>query len=118
MSSNHIALNLATKGLLNISNITKGMLLLGYRITPRIIRKGGSPQYDEGPIFKKYEEPEDFIKDVKEIEDIDYIEVKVDWNKKIDRKNKKIEAELIKKHIEAILLRETGKNIRIEIIED
>lgn len=115
MISNHIALNLVTKGLLNISNITKGMLLLGYKITPRIIKKGGSPQYDDRPIFKKYEEPEDFIKDVKETEDIDYIEVTVDWNKKIDKKNKKIESELIKRQIEVILLRDTGKNIRVEI---
>lgn len=112
MTSNHISLNLVTKGLLNISNITKGMITFVTIITPKKRSGGGSGgnyaykgPYDV-PIFKKIEE----------IDDISVIQVHIDWNKLPKNINKKLEVKLLKKQITAEILKETGKNINVEIV--
>jgi len=109
MITNHIALNLVTKGLLNISDITKGMIIFIQIVTPtKKGSRGGSGDYAyelDSPLFKKIEE----------LDNINFIKVYVDWNKSIN-KNKKIEAKLIKKYIEAEILKETGKKLKVKII--
>lgn len=109
--SNHIALNLVTKGLLNISNLTKGIISLIEIVTPRRKASGGSGAYaydhEYGPnLFKKIKEEED---------DISVINVHVDWEK-AKNENIKIEVKLLKAYIEAEILKETGKNLNVEII--
>jgi len=109
--TNNTTLNLVTKGLLNISNITKGMIL-GYTI----IQKKGGGGSQTPPIYKIYND-EQFINDIRKIkeEDISVINIKVDW-KKTKKNQFKIEAKLLKKKIEAVLLEKTGKKIKIELI--
>lgn len=121
---NHLAINLVTKGLLNISNMTKGMVVIGYEIIKKRKSGGGSGAYagitlpygktHYEPTFK---DPKDFYKDIKEIDDdVDLIEVYVKWDKQINTKDKKIEVEMIQRKIEAIILQETNKNIKVQII--
>jgi hypothetical protein len=109
MSINHIATNLVTKGLLNISDITKGFIIIGYEIVPpphfKGKRGGSSPFISET----------DFYESIKKYEDVDVIKVRIDWKKKY-KGNKLIEAKLIKSHIETRILEETGKKINVELI--
>jgi len=120
MSINHIATNLVTKGLLNMSNITKGMIIIGYEI---IFKKGsgGSGDYagtDPTVPFRTIRNDKELFDQIKKhdnIEDIDIIKVKINWKKKY-KGDKSIDAKLIKSHIEAEILKETGKNITVEII--
>jgi len=114
---NNIATNLVTKGLLNISNITKGMIIIGYEI---IIRKGGHGRSGAyaGPTvlpYKRIEDEKEFYNDINKYEDIDVIRVQIKWDKKF-KGPRLIEAKLIKAHIEAEILKETGRNITVELI--
>jgi len=115
MSINHIATNLVTKGLLNISNVTKGMVVIGYEIIISV-KHGGSGAY-AGPVtlpYRKIEDEREFYNDIKKYDDIDVIKVQVKWDKKF-KGPKLIEAKLIKSHIEAEILKETGRNIDITV---
>lgn len=110
---NHLSENLVTKGLLNISNITKGMIVMGYELVLR--KKGGmsvSPllRYDK-------EHEEDFLDNIRKLkEDVDVIKVEVNWNKNYNG-NKILEARLIKDFIKAEILKETNLNIKIDIMD-
>jgi hypothetical protein len=117
---NHLATNLVTKGLLNISNITKGMLILEYRLV--IKKKGGGigkpPSIklgypEEETIYSPFKKDK-FFEDIKQIEEIDYIEVRLDKSKKIGI----LESKLIKTQIEVEILKNTGKKLKVEIIND
>ena len=113
MNPNHIALNLATKGLLNISNITKGMLIILQYVI--VTKKGGSPPYIQKEDYRYYNNEQELYQDIRRNEDIDYIKVFVNWDKS-KKDNILVEAILLKKKIETELLTETGKNINVEII--
>jgi len=110
---NHIAVNLVTKGLLNISNITKGMLLVNYVIIFK--RRGGGGGYANPPLH--YDNDEALFKKIREQneDEIDSIKVYVDWQR-VGRGFRKVEANLIKHRIEAQILNETGKNITVEVV--
>ena len=115
MNSNHVALNLVTKGLLNISNITKGIV---YQLVLKKVKKrrgGSSPDVQKPPL---YYEREPLFTEIKkhDEEDIELIKVYVDWDKR-SKTFKKIEAKLIEKYVKAEILKETSKNIRIEILK-
>ena len=112
MISNHIALNLVTKGLLNISNVTKGMITFVTIVTPRKKGKGGSG----GNYVYKGEYDTPFFKKIEEVEDISIIQVHIDWDKMPKDVNKKVEVKLLKKYIKAEILKETGKNLNVKII--
>ena len=110
---NHIATNLITKGLLNISNITKGMIEIKYEIFFR--KKGGGAQkapslhYDEESLYDEIKRHDE--------EDIDYIKVYVDWKGSPRKGTKKIKAELLKSFIEADILEKTSKKVSVQIIK-
>ena len=113
---NHISINLVTKGLLNISNITKGMILIsGYEIVLR--RRGGSPPHvPRVPLH--YDEKEKLFYEINqyEQEDIELIKVYVNWQESPTKGYKKMEAQLLKAHIEAEILQETNKHVQVQII--
>ncbi len=112
---NHFAKNMVTKGLLNISNITKGFILPGFEyVIIRRVRYGGGGM-DSGMPYKG-RDLEQLVKDVEEIgvEEIDYIEVYVDGYKK-RKKGGKIYATLIKSKIEAELLTKFKEKPKIKI---
>lgn len=119
MNTNHNALNLVTKGLLNISSITKGVV---YQIVfkNKKIRGGGSAYEEILPPL--YYEKQNLYNEIHKLEedDIKIIKVHVDWDKhgKVFKTldEKRIEVKLIKKHIKAEILKETNKNIKIELI--
>jgi len=112
---NHFVKNIITKGWLNISAITKGFILPFFKYVIVTKKSGGSSAY-------AYEE-EDFYKRLREAQkqdDIELIKVYVDWSKKSTKQDKHIYAELIKKTIEAKLIKNDFKDILIdvEIISD
>jgi len=109
-SSNHIALNLVTKGIFDtVALTTKGMIVLLFEIVFK--KRGGSPA--RAPLqFQKEEEMYQELFKYPE-EEIDYIKVYVDWSKK--KSTKIVEASLIQKKIEAQILEKTGKNIKVEL---
>lgn len=116
MNSNHNAINIVTKGLLNISNITKGLV---YKLVIKKTKKrhGGSSAdtIQKPPLFYEREPLYNEINNYNE-EDIELIKVYVDWNKR-GKAFKKIEAKLIEKYVKAEILKETSKNIKIEILK-
>jgi hypothetical protein len=112
---NHLAINLVTKGLLNMSNITKGMIIIGYEIVLTKKKGGGSSPYVSIPY--KREDEKEFFNEIKKRDDIDVIKVKIDWKKKY-KGDKLIEGTLIKSHIETQILNETGKHITVELINN
>jgi len=111
---NHITTNLVTKGLLNISNITKGMILISYEIVFKK-RGGGGGETPRIPLHYNRESLYDEIRRYDE-NDIDYIKVYVDWNNAQLKGFKKIEAKLLKTYIEAEILQETSKSIIVKLI--
>ena len=116
--SNHLSLNLVTKGLLNISNITKGMIILQYQVIFKKKKHGGGGTGDglyKPPLY--YDSKEPLFREIKEeYNDIDVIKVYVDWNKYNSKEYIKIEAVKLKNQMEAEILNETGKYIKVEII--
>lgn len=114
MSINHIATNLVTKGLLNISNITKGMILVGYEI---VFKKRGGSSADVKKTIPLHYERESLYNEIKrhDEEDIELIKVYVDWNKN-GKGFRKIEAKLLRSQIEAEILNETRKKIKVQIL--
>ena len=111
---NHITTNLVTKGLLNISNITKGMILIQYEIVFKK-RGGGGGESPRIPLHYDRESLYNELRKHNE-EDVDYIKVFVDWNNHGLKGFKKIEVKLLKAHIEAELLQETSKNFKVQIL--
>jgi len=110
---NHITTNLVTKGLLNISNITKGMIQIKYQIIFR--KRGGS----SANVVHSYDNDEAFYDELRKHkeEEIDYIKVFVDWKGAKLKAFKKIEVKLLKEHIEAEILLKTNKKFTVEIIK-
>jgi hypothetical protein len=109
---NHITTNLVTKGLLNISNITKGMIEIKYEI---VFRKRGGAQKAPG-IPLHYDEESLFDEIIRhEEEDVECIKVYVDWKNLSKKGIKKIKAELLKTFIEAEILEKTTKHITVQI---
>lgn len=106
---NHFAKNLLTKGWMNISALTKGFILPYFRY---VIRRRGGGAYDGYSEEKFYE---DLRKN--KPEDIDVIEIYVDWKKSKSKHGKKIFVELIKKKIEATLIKEhkNYKDVKIDV---
>jgi hypothetical protein len=120
MQTNHLATNLVTKGLLNISNITKGMIILQFEVVFKK-RHGGGMAGDGVSIQKPplyYDSKETLFRELPKLieEDIDVIKVYVNWNKSSYKGSKKFEAKLMKTQIEAEILNETGKSITVEIL--
>jgi len=111
---NHITTNLVTKGLLNISNITKGMIQITYEIVFR--KRGGGGEY--GPRVPFHNDRESLYDELRrhQEEDIELIKVYVNWNDHSLKGFKKIEVKLLKAHIEAEILQETFKKVNVEII--
>lgn len=109
MSSNHITTNVITKGWLNESAITKGFILPGFQYIIVRKRRGGSPG-----IARDSEYLEDELKRLKR-EDVDYIQVYINWNKSVERYDKKIYANLIKQKIHVQLLNNLGENYKIKV---
>lgn len=111
---NHIVTNIVTKGLLNISAITKGFILPFFKYE---IRRRGGGGGDTPKISSGYSE-ENLIRDLRNTkdEDIDYITVWVEWDKNAQKYDKKIYAELIKAKIQTTLLTENNlSNIKITV---
>lgn len=110
---NHIATNLVTKGLLNISNITKGMIEIKYEIVFR--KRGGGAQkapslhYDKESLYDEIRRHEE--------DDIECIKVYVDWEGAPRKGTKKIKAQLLKTFIEAEILENTTRNVSVQIIK-
>jgi hypothetical protein len=116
---NHITTNLVTKGLLNISNITKGMILVSYEIVFRKRGGGGgsvpTPKLREVPLH--YDKETLFYEIQKhDEEDIDFIKVHVNWKDPPLKGYKKVDVKLLKAHIESEILQETNKKITVQII--
>lgn len=108
---NHWAKNIITRGNMNISAITKGFILPTFKFEIRR-KRGGSIEGDG------YKELQEELKKLRK-EDIDAINVFVNWNKNVEY-NKKIYVELIENKIEAKLLISTNEKykINVEIIKD
>ncbi len=108
---NHWAKNLITRGNMNISAITKGFILPSFKF---IIRRkgGGSPQYGEGIDHLKTE-----LKKLtgKTYDDVELIEVYVDWNKEVEKHSKEVYVELIQKKIEVQLLKSIKEKYKIKV---
>jgi hypothetical protein len=113
---NHFATNLVTKGLLNISNITKGMILISYEIVFKKRGGGGGWTPKQVPLHYSKDSLYDELRKHDE-DDIDYIKVYVDWSDHSLKGFKKIEVKLIKAYIEAEILKETTKKITVQIIK-
>ena len=110
---NHITTNLVTKGLLNISKITNGMIQLKYQIILK--KRGGS----SANVVKSYDNDDSFYEELRthNEKDIDCIKVYVDWKGASLKAFKKIEVKLLKEHIEAEILLKTNKKFTVEIIK-
>ena len=95
---------------MNISALTKGFVLpfFRYRIS---YRRGGGSLYGENYNNLK----EDIKKLQTEDEIIDYITIYVEWDKFIDNYDKKIYVEIIKTKIEAQLIIDEIKDIKINV---
>lgn len=131
MNTNHIALNLATKGLLNISNITKGIITFigvvrigvsggsGAQVGKPIVSIPYGKNDKNEPIFKTIENVKNLeeLKEIEDIDDIDSIIVEIDWEK-AKKINKNITADIIKKHIEIEILKNNkkGGSINIDVV--
>ena len=111
---NHWAKNIITRGNMNISAITKGFILPSFKFIIRR-RGGGSPQYGEGlgHLKKKLHKLTG-----KTYEDVELIEVYIDWNKDVEKYGKEVYVELIQKKIEVELLKDNKNyNIQVELIK-
>lgn len=111
---NHLANNILTRGNMNISAITKGFILPAFKFVIRK-KKGGSPAYGKGLEQLK---DELFKLTGKTYDDVDSIEVYVDWNKDVNKYGKEVYVELIQKKIEVELLQTKKYNIKVELIKD
>jgi len=112
---NHLVTNLVTKGLLNISNITKGFIQFSYEIVFRK-RGGGGANVPKVTVPLHYER-ESLYDEIRrhDEEDIELIKVYVSRNGAF-KGFKKVEAKLLKNNIEAEILNETKRKINVEII--
>ena len=112
MAGNHITNNILTRGNMNISALYRGFVLPAFKFVVRR-RGGGSPQYGEGIEELRRE----LFKTGKTYDEIDVIEVYVDWNKDVEKHGKEIYVEFIQKKIEAQLINNKKYNIKVELIE-
>jgi hypothetical protein len=109
MYSNHITTNIITRGNMNTSALTKGFILPVFKYEIRL-RRGGISYGDS------YDNLKDKLKKLEqEKEEIDYINVYIDWNKDKSETDKKIYVKLIKKNIEVKLLKDTHKHYSITV---
>lgn len=106
--TNHLAVNLVTKGTLNISAIEKGMLVMPAYPEPMLRRKRGGLGWAEPT---RYVDP-------------NAIQINIDWFKKVP-KHKTIGVELsdVEKYIKAELIKESTefksetRNIEVELLQ-
>lgn len=115
MSSNHLTTNIITKGWLNNSAVVKGFILPSFQYIIRK-RKGGSSS-----VVRDSEYLEDDLRRLRKIgEEVDYIQVYLDWNKRDGKYEKKVYANLIKTKIEVQLLTNLNEsfNIKVNLIEN
>lgn len=114
LPSNHICTNIITKGWLNISAITKGMILPSFQYIIHKKRKGGGILAPEVLRDDRY-----LIDDLKKIkeqgEEVDYIEVFVNWNHQPFKWGKHVYAELVRKKIEAELITKLDEKYIIKV---
>lgn len=114
MFNNHVAENIATKGFMNDSAASRGIVLF---IPIETVRRRGLSPDDYGSIGIKREEislPKEVQEYPKGPKKIDYIPVHIKWNKRVDRVNKEIYAELIDTKIEAVLIDGEKKYVPID----
>ena len=119
MLSNHITNNIITKGWMNISAITKGFILPTFQYIIHVKRKGGTPAFD--PLPKDDRHLHDDLKKLKEQgQEVDHIQVFVNWEYQPFKWGKSITAELIKKKIEVELLSkmENKYEIKVQFIDN
>ena len=111
---NHWAKNIITKGWLNISALYKGFVLPYFKYEIRR-KRGGSATWASG--HKEEQLYRDLRKEKEE--DVDVIQVYVEWNKDVNKYGKKIFVELVKKKIEVQLLEKNlpKYNIDVKIIK-
>lgn len=120
-NTNHITNNILTKGWMNISALTKGFILPSFQYVIR--RKGGLGGNDYAYIEELRRE-EELLKDLKKRkeagEEIDYIQVFVNWDKSVFKYGKNIYAELIEKRIEAQISYSLSSqyNVRVELVNE
>ena len=114
---NHWVKNIITRGNMNISAITRGFILPSFKFVIRR-RRGGSPAdvIGEGPHQLRHELEE--LR--KRNEEVDAIDVYVEWNKDVEKHGKKIYVKLIEKKITADLLKYTNEKykINVELVKD
>ena len=101
LPSNHITTNIITKGWMNISAITKGWILPSYQfVIRRKGMRGGLPGWSD-----ELKSAEELIKDLRKSqelgEEIEYIQIFVNWDKQVFKYGKNIYVDLIKKKIQA-----------------
>jgi hypothetical protein len=101
---NHNPLNIITKGLINSFPLTNGLITFTYEIIHTTGRKHGSGNY-----INLYNDVEKIG-----IDNINSINVHVDWFKKVNR-NKYISAEIIEKKISVELINKFGKDVKINV---
>lgn len=112
IQSNHITHNILTRGNMNTSALTKGFIVPSFKyeiITP-INRYGGGGAdafYDEIEQLRKRKE------------DIEYINIYVNWDKTIYKYGKSVTVDLIQKKISAELVSkfDSKYNINVNLIE-
>lgn len=116
--SNHIATNIITRGNMNASALYKGFILPQFTYSIRTRRPGGSIGYYEGDNINKLNKDINDVKDKKE--EIDVINVYINWNKNINKLNKDIYVKLVETEIKAVLIsngNDDNININVELID-
>ena len=121
-NKNHLASNIITKGWMNISALTKGIILPTCKYIIRK-RKGGLAGND-GWIDTRKRDEQHLIDDLRKIrengEEIESITVFVNWDHQADKYGKTVYAQLIQKKIEAKLLYNDldSHTIKVELIQE
>ena len=118
--SNHITNNIITKGWMNISAITKGWILPSFQfVIRRKGMRGGLSGWKE-----ELKQGDELIRDLQKAElkgeEIEYIQVFINWDKKVFKWGKNVYVDLIKKDIQAQISIATSisYNIQVELIKN
>lgn len=113
LNSNHITTNLLTKGWLNISALTKGFILPTFQFIIKKKKSGGSSV----GYLEEIRDQQHLIDDLKKLnkEEVDYIQVFVNWDKTPFKYGKTVYVELMKRKIEAQLSTALSESYRIEV---
>lgn len=112
---NHWARNIITRGNMNISALYKGFVLPAFKFVIRRKHGGSSVQGEGlGHLHKELHKLSGHS-----YEDVDLIEVYIDWNKEVEKHGKLVYVELMKKRITANLVKSTNKkfDIKVELVK-